>query len=281
MPAPEGAGAEGGLVEDFKNGLGDAGRSIGTFLPKLAGFLLILLVGYFVAKAVAKILEKVLERVGFDKAVERGGVKKALAKSKYDASSILSKIVFYVLFLFVLQLAFGVFGPNPISELITGVIAYLPNIFVAIVIVVVGAAIAAAVKEIIEASLGGLSYGKGLAFGASAAVLVLAGFAALNQLHIAEEIVTTLFTAMVFTIGAILVVAVGGGGIKTMSQYWDRWSGKLEQESSNIKDEAEGASERIQQRAEERKEQLQGAGNSGGSRPGATGAYRPAPGNAK
>jgi hypothetical protein len=263
-------------MEDFKNGLGDAGRSIGTFLPKLVGFLLILVIGYLVAKAVAKILEKVLERVGFDKAVERGGVKKALAKSKYDASSILSKVVYYILFLFVLQLAFGVFGPNPISELITGVIAYLPNVFVAIIIVVVGASIAAAVKEIIEASLGGLSYGKGLAFGASAAILVLAAFAALNQLHIAEEIVTTLFTAMVFTIGAILVVAVGGGGIKTMSQYWDRWSGKLEQESGNIKDEAQGSAERIKERAQERKEQMSNASGNGGSTSEIPkGAYRP------
>ena len=106
-----------------------------------------------------------LERVGFDKAVERGGVKKALAKSQYDASSILAKLGFYVLMLFVLQLAFGIFGTNPVSDLITGVIAYLPNIFVAILILVVASAIAAAVKEIVEASLGGLSYGKALAVG--------------------------------------------------------------------------------------------------------------------
>ncbi len=69
-----------------------------------------------------------------------------MAQSQYDASSLLAKVVFYVIFLFVLQLAFGMFGPNPVSELITGVVAYLPNVFAAILIIVVGAAIAAGVK---------------------------------------------------------------------------------------------------------------------------------------
>ena len=242
-------------MEQFEEGLGDAWASIATFLPKLVGFLLILIIGYFIAKAISKLVGTVLERVGFDKVVERGGVGKALESSKYDASDILGKIVFYALFLFVLQLAFGVFGPNPISDLIRGVIAYLPNVFVAIVIVVIGAAIAAAVKEVIEASLGGLSYGRGLALGASALILGVALFAALDQLNIAEDIVTGLFYALLAIIVGSTVIAIGGGGIKTMSQYWERAAQKAEEESSNMKEEAQGSKDRIQQRAQERAEQ--------------------------
>ncbi len=85
-------------MEQFQDGLGDAWASMATFLPKLIGFLLILVIGYFIAKAISKIVGKVLERVGFDKAVERGGVGQALEKSKYDASDILGKVVFYALF---------------------------------------------------------------------------------------------------------------------------------------------------------------------------------------
>ncbi|MBA3431066.1 MAG: hypothetical protein H0U16_06245 [Actinobacteria bacterium] len=247
-------------MEQFTDGLGDAWASIATFLPKLVGFLLILIIGYFIAKAIAKILGKVLERVGFDRAVERGGVGKALESSKYDASSILGKIVFYALFLFVLQLAFGIFGPNPISDLIRGVIAYLPNVFVAIIIIVIGAAIAAAVKEVVEASLGGLSYGRALAFGASTFILVIALFAALDQLNVAENIVTGLFYALLAIIVGSAVIAIGGGGIKTMSQYWERAANKAEQESSNVKEEAQGSKERIQERAQERAQQARPSG---------------------
>ena len=59
-------------MDEFRDGLGEAGASIATFLPKLAGFLVILVVGYFVAKLLMKVVDGVLERVGFDKAVERG-----------------------------------------------------------------------------------------------------------------------------------------------------------------------------------------------------------------
>lgn len=243
-------------MQQFRDGLGDAWASIATFLPRLVGFLLILVIGYFIAKAVAKIVDGILERVGFDRMVERGGVKKALQNSRYDASDILGKIVFYVLFLFVLQLAFGVFGPNPISELIAGVVAYLPNLFVAIVILVVGSAIAAAVKEIVEAALGGLGYGKALAVGASTAVLVLAVFAALDQLNIAENIVNGLFYALLAIVVGSSVVAIGGGGIKTMSRYWDRFAQRAEQQSGVVKQEAQGSTQRVQQRAQERREQI-------------------------
>jgi hypothetical protein len=243
-------------VERFTDGLGDAWAEVATFLPKLVGFFLIMLIGYFVAKATTKILDRVLERVGFDRAVERGGIGTALAKSKYDASSVLAKIVFYALMLFVLQLAFGVFGPNPVSDLIHGTIAYLPNIFVAILIVVIGAAVAAAVKEIVEASLGGLSYGRPLAFGASAAILVIAGFAALDQLEIAPAIVTGLFYALLAIVVGSAVVAIGGGGITTMSRYWDRAATRAEQESGALKQETQGSKDRIRQRADERREQV-------------------------
>ena len=258
-------------MEQFRDGLGDAWASIATFIPKLVGFLLILVIGYFIAKAIAKLLDTVLERVGFDNAVERGGIGQALERSQYDASDILSKIVFYALFLFVLQLAFGLFGPNPISDLIKGVIAYLPNIFVAIVIIVIGAAIAAAVKEIVEASLGGLSYGRALAIAASTLILGVALFAALDQLNIAENIVNGLYYAILAIIVGSAVVAIGGGGIKTMSRYWERAANRADMESTNIKQEAQGAKERIQQRAEERSDQMR---TSSGQEPGSRAAVQ-------
>lgn len=244
-------------MDQLIDGLSEGLSTAASFLPKFIGFLLILVIGYFVAKAVEKVVDRLLERVGFDKYVERGGVKKALANSKFDASSILAKLAFFVLFLFVLQLAFGIFGPNPVSELLQGVIAYLPNIFVAIVIIVVGAAIAAGAKEIVEASLGGLSYGKALAGVASMAIMVLAFFGAADQLQIAPTIVNTLFIGLVVLVVGSGIVAIGGGGIQTMSRYWERAARRVEEESSNVKQEAQGSGDRIQQRAEERKDQLQ------------------------
>jgi hypothetical protein len=262
-------------MDEFRDGLGNAWANIAEFLPKLLGFLLILIIGYFVVKAIAKIVDRVLERVGFDRAVERGGIGQALSKSRFDASDILSKVVFWALFLFVLQLAFGVFGPNPISDLIHGVIAYLPNVIVAIIIVVIGAAIAAAVKEIVEASLGSLSYGRGLALGASVAILAVAGFAALDQLNVAPAIVNGLFYALLAIVVGSAVIAIGLGGVDTMRRYWERAASRADSESTDIRQEAAGSKERIQQRAQERLDQARSAGAA--SRP-TEGAPRPVEG---
>src|SRR5215212_456998 len=117
--------------------LRDMWGSVLAIAPKVVLFLVILIVGWIVAKLIATAVDKILERVGFDRAVERGGVRRALARSDYDASTIVSKIVYFALLLIVLQFAFGVFGPNPVSNLISGVVAFLPNLLIALIIVVV------------------------------------------------------------------------------------------------------------------------------------------------
>src|SRR5687768_10343183 len=139
---------------DVEGGLSDMLRSFLLFLPKALLFVLILVVGFLVARVVRNLVDKVLERVGFDRWVERGGIRAALARSKYDASDIVAKLVYYAILLFTLQLAFGVWGPNAVSDLIGGVVAWLPKAFVAIIIVVIAAAIAAAVKDLVSNALG-------------------------------------------------------------------------------------------------------------------------------
>ncbi|MEO5899781.1 MAG: hypothetical protein ABIR68_06565 [Ilumatobacteraceae bacterium] len=239
----------------WSDGIQSAWNDLVRFVPRLIGFLLVLVIGYLVAKAISKALNAILERVGFDKAVERGGVRKALAQSKYDASDIVAKLIFYALFLLVLQMAFGVFGPNPISDLIRSVIAYLPRVIVAIIIIVVASAIGAAVRELIDASLGGLSYGKTLATAAGTAILVIGLFAALNELLIAPAIVTGLFYALLAVIVGSAVIAIGGGGIQPMRERWTNVLDKYDEEKPKVQDAAQGAKQRIKQRAQQRVQQ--------------------------
>src|SRR6266576_5978646 len=140
LPGVRGGGSM--LAIDFQQGLTDSWDSVATFIPKLVGFLLIVLIGYLVAKILEKVVNGLLERVGFDRWVERGSLKTALARPRFDASDILAKLTFWAVFLIALQLAFGAFGPNPISDLLHGMIAYLPRVFVAVVILVIAAALA-------------------------------------------------------------------------------------------------------------------------------------------
>ena len=199
-------------------------------LPEVGLFLLILIVGWILARVIARIVDAILDRIGFDHWVERGGVKDALEKSKYTASDLLAKIVFYALFLIVLQLAFGVFGDNPVSDLIDAIVGYLPNVFVAILIIVIAAYLATAVREIAGAAMANLSYGRFLSTAAYVAILAIGVFAALGQLEIAPTIVNGLFYALLVIIAGSAVVAIGGGGIKPMQARWEHWLARAESE---------------------------------------------------
>jgi hypothetical protein len=255
------------IAVEWGQGIEDAWSDVASFVPKLVGCLIILIIGYFVAKLIAKAVDALLERVGFDAAVERGGVKAALEKSKFDASDIVAKIVFYALFLMVLTMAFGVFGDNPISDMLEAVIAYLPKVIAAILIIVIASAIGAAVREMLDATLGGLSYGKALANGVGAAILIVGVFMALDQLEIAPSIVTGLFYAMLAIVVGVTVVAVGGGGIGPMRARWDNALAKYDEEKPKVQEASKGAKDRIAQRAQQRADEVKSETSSTGSQP--------------
>jgi hypothetical protein len=224
---------------DVQQGLTDAWDSVATFVPKFVGFLVILLIGYILAKILEKVVDGALERVGFDRWVERGSLKPALARSRFDASDILAKLTFWTVFLIALQLAFGAFGPNPVSDLLHGLIAYLPRLFVAVVILVIAAALAKVATELLTASLGAVSGGEWIARAAGAAILIFGIFAALNELLIAPAIVNGLYYAVLVAVVGAFIVAVGGGGIRTMQQYWERASSSVEMKGREIKQNAD------------------------------------------
>ena len=224
----------------FKAGFKQALEEAALILPKIGYFLLILIVGIFVAKLVQKILTKVLQKVGFDRLVERGGVKQALSKSKYDAASILAKIVYYFIFLGVLSLAFSVFGSdNPISQFIDRIVAFLPNLFVAVIALILAMAIAAAVKDLLSNMLGGLSYGSTLANVASLFIIGIGVFFALDQLQIAPLIVGGVFYALLALVVIPPIIAFGVGGIEPARDA-------IRNAQSKAKDKAQEAKQEVQ-----------------------------------
>ncbi|MER7333178.1 MULTISPECIES: hypothetical protein [unclassified Micromonospora] len=221
---------------DIGDAVADMWRSVLLFIPRAIAFIAILVVGWLIARAVLKIVDAALERVNFDRAVERGGIKRALERTKYDASDILAKLAYYAVLLFTLQFAFGVWGPNAISDLISGVVAWLPRAFVAIIIVVVAAAIANAVRDLVTGALGGLAYGKILADVTAIFILALGVIAALNQVGVATTVTTPVLIAVLATVVGILVVGVGGGLVRPMQSRWDRWLDRMAEESRAVQE---------------------------------------------
>ncbi len=229
------------LAVSWDDDIGDAWDRAVTIIPKLLTFIVILLITFVVAKAIAKIVDTVLERLGFDRLVERGGVKAALARSKYDASDIVAKVIYYAVLLIGLSMAFGVFGDNPISGYLRSIVAYLPKILVALLIIVIAAAVAKAVKDLITNTMGGLSYGRLLGTIASTFILVLGVIAALNQLEIATNVVNAVLYAALAALVGIAIVGIGGGLVRPMQSRWENALGRLESEAPQVRQQVQAA----------------------------------------
>ncbi|MFG2370109.1 hypothetical protein ACGFY9_01350 [Streptomyces sp. NPDC048504] len=223
------------LAINFTQGLNDAWSKVAQFVPKLVGFLVILAIGWFVSKMIARVLDRVLRKVGSEKLSERAGTERYLRDSKYDMTGIVCKIVYYALMLITLQLALGVFGSNPVSTMINGIVAWLPRGIVAVVLVVVAMAIANAVRGIVGSALSSMSYGKMLATIVWACIMALGVIAALGQAGIATSVTQPVLYAALATAAGILIVGVGGGMITPMRQRMERMLMAAERETTNAR----------------------------------------------
>lgn len=224
------------LSVDLDQGFSNAWSAMAEFVPKFIAFLAILVIGWIIAKAVAKIADRLLRGIGFERLAERSGISSSLKTSKYDATGIISKILYYAVLLITLQLGFGVFGPNPVSGMINGAVSWIPKAIVACVIVVVAMAIARAVRDIIQGALAQTSYGRTLGTVAWAFIVGLGVIAALGQAQIATSVTGPLLWAVLAAVAGIAIVGVGGGLIAPMRQRWDRWLSTAEAESGRARD---------------------------------------------
>ena len=207
-------------------------NTLGSWALKALGFLAILIVGWIIAKILGRVVDRVLARVGFNRLGER--VQMRRWTGKYEPSGLVGRLVYYTALLFTFQIAFNVFGPNPVSDVIDTIIAWLPRLLVAAVIMVVAIAIANAVHDIVHNALSQFSYGRMLARVAQVVIIGLGTIAALNQIGIATTVTMPVLIAALATVGGILVVGVGGGLIQPMRERWERMLNKAESEGSRV-----------------------------------------------
>jgi Conserved TM helix len=202
-------------------------------LPKILVFLVVLVAGWIIATVIMRLIQAILHRAHFDRFAERGVVGSALSRGNYDASSLVAKIIYYAVLLITLQIAFGVFGTNPVSTMLDAIVGWLPKAAVAIILVVIASAIAKVVKDLVSAALGGLSYGRFIAAAASIAIIALGVIAALDQIGIAAAVTQAVLITVLATIGAILAIGVGGGMIRPMQERWERMLSAAERETNS------------------------------------------------
>lgn len=198
------------IGQSFQNVLD---RIVG-FLPNLIGFLLLLVIGYIVARLVAAGVRKLLEKVGLDRRLDESGSREYLRSVLAGASPAhaVAKVVFWVVFAFFVFAAIAALQIPALTMFMNRVIAYLPNVLVAILIFIVAALVAGAVGVGVRRTMGDTPTGKVAGTVLPALVMVIAVFMILQQLRIAEQIVQIAFAATMGALALGLALAFGLGG---------------------------------------------------------------------
>lgn len=204
-----------------------------TMLPNIAVAIFLVLIGVWLGKWVRKFISTLLERVGFNSYFSAMGLNKPATAG--NGSSI-SQVIGYVsqviiVLLFVVQ-ALNILGLEFMVTLATAVIAYLPHVIAALVILGVGLWLGSLVKKLLSTILQGPHY-KFLSTVAQVAIIAISVFMALDQLGLAASIVNAAF---ILTLGALALafgLSFGLGGKDFAAKYLQKLDHKIESTTIN------------------------------------------------
>lgn len=191
-------------------------------VPKLIAFLIILIIGWALAAAVSAAIVALLKRARFNDMAHRSGLAGVVSSSGFDIDAIgfVALAAKWFVRLIALVVAFDALGLPAVSETLRQLVLWLPNLIVALVVLVIGGLAANFLSGLVRASTvnAELQNPDLLAALSRGAVWAFAIVVAVNQLGIASELVTTLFTAVVAGLALALGLAFGLGGRDTAGE---------------------------------------------------------------
>jgi small-conductance mechanosensitive channel len=198
--------SQGGIFQPLQDAIG----LFLSYIPQLIGALIILIVGYIVAKVLQAVVGRVLQGIGFDRWMERGGIKQFFdrAETNQTPASILGALVFWFVFIIAITMAADALGIPQVSVILAQLIAYIPNIIAAILILILAALLANFISGIVRGATGS----NVLASIAQYAIIVYAVFAALTQLGVAVQLTANTFLIVLGAVALAAALAFGIGG---------------------------------------------------------------------
>ena len=183
-----------------------------AWLPALLGALAILVIGYFVAKAIGGLVSRGLQRAGLDRTLHTSPGGSFVQRVTSSPSRLLGTVTFWAILLGTISLSVSVLGIEALTDFVAAVYGYLPNVLAAILIFLVAGAISAGVAALASRTMGHTALGKIVATAAPILVMTIATFMILDQLMIAETIVTITYAGLIGAIALGTALAFGLGG---------------------------------------------------------------------
>lgn len=225
------------IEQSFENILN---RTI-EFLPNLIGAIVILIIGYMIAKLLEKVTRKALNRARFDRAIHNSTAGNTVSRIIESPSRLGGRLAFWLVFIGAISLAVSALNLPVLNDLLNSIYSYVPNVIAAVVIFLVASAISAGAATFVMRVMGRTALAKIVATVIPAIAMSLAVFMILNQLGIARDIVNILFTAIVGAVALGLALAFGLGGRDVARDLLEQAVDSARSNSDRIKSEAKQA----------------------------------------
>ncbi len=230
-----------------------------AFIPNLLAFLVILAIGYVIAKAVRTIINKLLDRVGVDRALHRSDAGQYIERVSPGArpSHLIGATVFWFIFLFAITAAVGALRVPALTNFLTQVQAFLPRIIVAVLIFVLAAVLAGAIGGAVQKLMGDTPTGKIVRAVVPGLILAIGLFMVLDQLQIAPVIVTITYAALLGFLALAGALAFGLGGRDAAAQLLSGAVQAGQQNAGQVRQDMQVGRDRAQQQAQQGQQQAQ------------------------
>jgi len=219
------------IGNSLENGL----TKVFDYVPQVLGALLLLIVGYLVAKVLQSVVRGVLHKVKFDQALQSSPAGTMINRAVESPSGATGKLTFWLVFLGFLSMAIAALNLPLLNELIASIYAYLPHVVVAVVIFLVASAVSAAAVAFVQRVMGGTPTAKLVSAVVPTLTMSIAVFMILNELMIAEEIVIITYTALIGAAALGLALAFGLGGRQHAAQLLDKASVAAQRNAETVK----------------------------------------------
>jgi hypothetical protein len=200
---------------------------VGAHLPGVAASIVVLIVGWLIAKALRFAAVRGLRAINFNVLTERAGIDGFLQQGgiERDTTAFLGALAYWLVILSALVIAANVLGLAFVSDLLVRVLLFVPQLLVALLVIVFGAYFARFVSGAVQSYCRSAEMQDADLLGGIAqyAILVLVILIALEQLGIAGEIVRYTFLILFAGIVLALAIAFGLGGRRWAAELLQRW----------------------------------------------------------
>jgi hypothetical protein len=244
MPPASSGGGGFNILQSLQN----AFTTLLNYVPNIIGALLVLLIGYIIARLLRAGITKLLKRVRLDERLTHGRGGEYVGRFSPDGSpsKLVGLVVQWVLLVFVIVSAVGTLNIPAVSGFVNLVLSYLPNVLAAVLIFLVAAAIAAAVGGLVHRTMGDTPTGRVARSAAPTLVMAIAVFMILNQLGIAQTIVTATYIALIGAVALGSALAFGLGGRDAAADLINSGYRKAQQQSDQVQRDMQVGRERAE-----------------------------------